>query len=73
MHQCHLVSGSLPLLALALLALAFAQVNFAQDRIERLPELNLGHFDFIECSGVGQHGMSIGRSAINICHILTAV
>ena len=30
-----------------------AEVNFAQDRIERLPQLNLGHFDFIECSGVG--------------------
>ena len=30
-----------------------AQVEFAQDRIERLPQLNLGHFDFIECSGVG--------------------
>ena len=60
MHQCHLVSGALPLLAFVL-ALAFAHVIFAQDRIERLPQLNLGHFDFIECSGVGQHGMSIGR------------
>ena len=30
------------------------EVNFdcAQERLERLPQLDLGQFDFIECSGV---------------------
>ena len=30
------------------------EVNFdcAQERLERLPQLDLGQFDYIECSGV---------------------
>ena len=41
-------------------------VDCAQERLERLPQLDLGQFDFIECSGVRSDVDRSGREEIHL-------
>ena len=44
-------------------------VDCAQERLERLPQLDLGQFDYIECSGVRSDVHSVEEIHSSLIHI----
>ena len=44
-------------------------VDCAQERLERLPQLDIGQFDYIECSGVRSDVDSVEKIHLSLIHI----